>query len=31
MRPVLNPQTSLGEVCIKDIPLDLKSRDDIPA
>ena len=30
MRQVRNPQLTLGEVCVEDIPLDLKSRDDIP-
>ena len=31
MRQVRNPQMTLGEVGIEDIPLDLRSRDDIPA
>ncbi len=31
MRHVRNPQMTLGEVGIADIPLDLRSRDDIPA
>ena len=31
MRQVRNPQMKLGEICIEDIELDLKSRDDIPA
>ena len=31
MRQVCNPQMTLGEACIEDIKLDLKSRDDISA
>ena len=31
MRNLRNPQLERGEVCIEDIELDLKSRDDIPA
>ena len=31
MRSLRNPQLKRGEVCIEDIELDLKSRDDIPA
>ena len=30
MRNLRNPQLERGEVCIEDIELDLKSRDDIP-
>ena len=30
MRNLRNPQLGRGEVCIEDIELDLKSRDDIP-
>ena len=31
MRNRRNPLLRRGEVCIEDIELDLKSRDDIPA
>ena len=31
MRNLRNPQLGRGEVCIEDIELDLKSRDDISA
>ena len=31
MRNLRNPQLGRGEVCIEDIELDLKSRDDLPA
>ncbi len=31
MRHVRNPQGQLGEMCIEDIKIDTKSRDDIPA
>ena len=31
MRNLRNPQLERGEVCIEDIELDIKSRDDIPA
>ena len=31
MRNLRNPQLERGEVCIEDIELDLKSRDDNPA
>ena len=30
MRNLRNPQLERGEVCIEDIELDIKSRDDIP-
>ena len=31
MRNLRNPQLERGEVCIEDIELDLKSRDELPA
>ena len=31
VRNLRNPQLERGEVCIEDIELDLKSRDDNPA
>lgn len=31
MRAVQNPQFTLGQIAIEDIPLDHRSRDDIPA
>ena len=31
MRNLRNPQLERGEICIKDVELELKSRDDVPA
>ena len=31
MRNLRNPQLERGEVCIEDVELELKSRDDVPA
>ena len=31
MRNLRNPQLECGEVCIEDVELELKSRDDVPA
>ena len=31
MRNLRNPLLGRGEVCIEDIEMDLKSRDDLPA
>ena len=30
MRNLRNPQLERGEVCIEDVELELKSRDDVP-